>query len=63
MEIFDPTTIPTPTNPASPTVSPWLPLDGSYPGLDNFDGFTTLNDLPAGLYRYTIRSNNTCQIQ
>ena len=60
-EIFDPTNpIPTPTNPASPTVSPWLPLDGSYPGLDNFDGFTTLNDLPAGLYRYTIRSNNTC---
>ena len=40
--------------------SPWRPLDGSYPGLSNFDGFTTLNDLPAGLYRYTIRSDNTC---
>ena len=40
--------------------SPWRPLDGSYPGLSNFDGFTTLNDLPAGLYRYTIRSGNTC---
>ena len=60
-EIFDPTNpIPTPANPASPTTSPWLPLDGSYPGLENFDGFTTLNDLPAGLYRYTIRSQNSC---
>ena len=41
-------------------VSPWRPLDGSYPGLDNFDGFSTLNELPAGLYRYTIRSGSTC---
>ena len=41
-------------------VSPWRPLDGSYPGLDNFDGFSTLNGLPAGLYRYTIRSGSTC---
>ena len=40
--------------------SPWKPLNGSYPGLSNFDGFTTLNDLPAGLYRYTIRSGSTC---
>ena len=32
-EIFDPTNPqPLPSNPASPTVSPWLPLDGSYPG-------------------------------
>ncbi len=37
-----------------------MPLDGSYPGLSNFDGFTTLNDLPAGLYRYTIRSGSIC---
>ncbi|MGA0317018.1 MAG: PKD domain-containing protein [Flavobacteriaceae bacterium] len=60
-EIFDPNNpIPTPANPASPTNSPWLPLDGTYPGLQNFDGFTTLNDLPAGLYRYTIRSGSTC---
>ena len=60
-EIFDSTNpVPTPSNPASPTNSPWLPLDGSYPGLSNFDGFTTLNDLPAGLYRYTIRSGSTC---
>ena len=60
-EIFDPTNpVPTPSNPASPTTSPWLPLDGTYPGLDNYDGFTTLNDLPAGLYRYTIRSGSTC---
>ena len=42
--------------------SPWRPLDGSYPGLSNFDGFTTLNDLPAGLYRYTIRSGILVQI-
>jgi hypothetical protein len=40
--------------------SPWKPLDGSYPGLENFNGFTTLNDLPAGLYRYTIRSGDNC---
>ncbi|MBL6870083.1 MAG: hypothetical protein ISQ98_00005 [Flavobacteriaceae bacterium] len=60
-EIFDSTNpVPTPSNPASPTNSPWLPLDGSYPGLSNFDGFTTLNDLPAGLYRYTIRSGSIC---
>ena len=60
-EIFDPTNpVPTPSNPGSPTTTPWLPLDGTYPGLDNFDGFTTLNDLPAGLYRYTIRTGETC---
>ena len=41
-------------------VSPWRPLDGSYPGLGNFDGFSTLNELPSGLYRYTIRSGSTC---
>ena len=40
--------------------SPWKPLDGTYPGIGNFNGFTTLNDLPAGLYRYTIRSGNNC---
>jgi hypothetical protein len=40
--------------------SPWKPLNGSYPGLGNFDGFTTLNELPAGLFRYTVRSGSTC---
>ena len=41
-------------------VSQWRLLDGSYPGLGNFEGFSTLNELPAGLYRYTIRSASTC---
>ena len=40
--------------------SPWIPLDGTYPTLGNFNGFTVLNDLPSGLYRYTITSGTAC---
>ena len=66
-EIFDATSpVITPvsstltSNTTNQTNSPWRALDGTYPGLGNFNGFTTLNDLPAGLYRYTIRSGSTC---
>ena len=66
-EIFDATSpVITPvsstltSNTNNQTNSPWRALDGSYQGLGNFNGFTTLNDLPAGLYRYTIRSGSTC---
>jgi len=64
-EIFDasnPVLTPVSTTLSGTTnqVSPWRLLDGSYPGLGNFEGFSTLNELPAGLYRYTIRSASTC---
>ena len=63
-EIFDATSpVITPvssTLSVTSNTSPWRPLDGSYTGLGNFDGFTTLNDLPAGLYRYTVRSSTNC---
>ena len=61
-EIFDATNpaITSVSSTSSLTTSPWKPLDGTYSGFENFDGFTTLNDLPAGLYRYTIRSGSNC---
>ena len=65
-EIFDatnPVITPVSSTLSSNTIqtnSPWRALDGTYQGLGNFDGFTTLNDLPAGLYRYTIRSGSNC---
>ena len=67
-EIFDATNIvltpPSSTSSTSTTSntssSPWIPLDGSYPELGDLTGFTTLTDLPAGLYRYTIRAGSNC---
>ena len=65
-EIFDatnPVITPVSSTLSSNTIqtnSTWRALDGTYQGLGNFDGFTTLNDLPAGLYRYTIRSGSNC---